>query len=278
MEQPEGFIVKGKEDWVCLLKKSLYGLKQSPRQWNKRFDEFMKDQKFMQSSYDPCVYIRGKESSDRVYLLIYVDDMLVASKDLKGIQSLKKSLSQEFEMKDLGRASKILGMDIFRDREKGLLKLSQGKYLKQVLSTFNMTDCKPVTTPMGSQFKLKSLDEKESVIEAAYMEDIPYASAVGSLMYDMVGSRPDIAHDVGLVRRFMGNPGRVHWEAVKWILRYIKVTFNYSLTFTKESDFKVEGFCDADYATDLDRSRSVTGYIFKWEATQSAGDRVSNQL
>lgn len=132
--------------------------------------------------------------------------MLVASKDSKGIQSLKKSLSCEFEMKDLGRASRILGMDIFRNREKGFLKLSQGKYLKQVLSTFNMANCKPVTTPMGSHFKLRSLDEKESVIESVHMEDIPYASTVGSLMYAMVGSRPDIAHAVGLVSRFMGNP------------------------------------------------------------------------
>ena len=132
--------------------------------------------------------------------------MLVASKDSKGIQKLKKSLSQEFEMKDLGRASIILGMDILRDREKGIPKLSQGKYLKQVLLTFNMADCKPVTTPMGSKFKLKSLDEKEMEIGAVHMEDIPYASAVGSLMYAMVGSQPDIAHVVGLVSRFMGNP------------------------------------------------------------------------
>ena len=145
MEQPEGFVVRGKEDWVCRLKKSLHGLKQSPRQWNKRFDEFMKDQKFKQSSYDPCVYIKGTESSERIYLLIYVDDMLVVSKDSKKIQRLKESLNREFEMKDFGRASRILGMDILRDREKGILKLSQGKYLKQVLSTFNMTDCKPVT-------------------------------------------------------------------------------------------------------------------------------------
>ena len=84
--------------------------------------------------------------------------------------------------------------------------MSQGKYLKQVLSTFNMADCKLVTTPMGSQFKLKSLDEKEREIEAVHIEDIPYASAVGSLMYAMVGSRPDIAHAVGLVSQFMGNP------------------------------------------------------------------------
>lgn len=116
MEQSEGFVVERKEDWVRLLKKSLYGLKQSPRQWNKRFDEFMKDQKFKQSCYDLCVYIRGTKSSERIYLLIYVDDMLVASKDSKGIQSLKESLSREFERKDLGRASRILGMDIFRDR------------------------------------------------------------------------------------------------------------------------------------------------------------------
>lgn len=114
-----------------------------------------------------------------------------------------------------------------------------------------------------SQFKLKSLDEKEREIEAVHMDDIPYASAVGSLMYAMVGSGPDIAHAVGLVSCFMRNPGRIHWEAVKWILWYIKGTYNYSLTFTNGSSFRVEGFCDADYATDLDRSRSVTGYIYQ---------------
>lgn len=263
MEQPEGYEVKGKEDMVCLLKKSLYGLKQSPRQWNKRFDGFMKDQGFRQSPYDQCVYISGEELTGRIYLLIYVDDMLLVSKSMDLIQNLKDKLSREFEMKDLGAATRILGMDILRNREEGTLKLSQGKYLEKVLSTFNMSDCKPVTTPLGAQFKLKSLDEKEEVTEPQFMVDIPYASAVGSLMYAMVGSRPDIAHAVGVVSRFMGNPGRKHWEAVKWILRYIRGTTDFGLWFKKGEGFRVEGYSDADYATDLDRRRSVTGYLFQ---------------
>ena len=211
MDQPEGYVTKGKEDLVCLLKKSLYGIKQSPRQWNKRFDGFMKEQGFRRSPYDQSVYISGVEMSSRVYLLLYVDDMLVVSKDMGVIKELKARLSSEFEMKDLGAATRILGMDIVRDRRTGSLKLSQGKYLEQVLSTFNMTDCKAVTTPMGSQFRLKSLDEEETKTEAKFMIDIPYVSAVGSL-YAMVGTRPDIAHAVGVVSRFMGNPGREHWK------------------------------------------------------------------
>ena len=220
MEQPEGYEVKGKKDMVCLLKKSLYGLKQSPRQWNKRFDGFMKQQGFRQSPYDQCVYFSGSEVTSRVYLLLYVDDMLAISKNMEVIKDLKARLSSEFDMKDLGPATRILEMDIVRDRRAGTLKLSQGKYLEKVLSTFNMSDCKAVTTSMGSQFRLKSLDEKETEIEVRVMFDVPYASAVGSLMYAMVGTRPDITHAVGVVSRFMGNPGRQHWEAVKWILRY----------------------------------------------------------
>lgn len=263
MDQPEGYVTKGKEDLIFLLKKSLYGLKQSPRQWNKRFDGFMKEQGFRRSPYDQCVYISGVEMSSRVYLLLYVDDMLVVSKDMEVIRELKARLSSEFEMKDLGAATRILGMDIVRDRKAGTLKLSQGKYLEQVHSTFNMTDCKAVTTPMGFQFRLKSLDEDENEKEKKFMVDVPYASAVGSLMYAMVGTRPDIAHAVGVVSRFMGNSGREHWEAVKWILRYVKGTTDYGLWFTKGTEFKVDGYCDADFASDRDRSRSVTGYLFQ---------------
>lgn len=157
MSQPECFVEGGDESKVCLLKKSLYGLKQSPRQWNHRFDEFMKVQGFVQSENDQCVYYKGKELMDSVYLLLYVDDMLIAAKDMKKIQQLKDSLSQEFEMKDLGKATRILGMDIVRDREKGVLKLSQEKYLRQILRNFNMEGARAVVTPTSSQYKLRKL-------------------------------------------------------------------------------------------------------------------------
>ena len=117
MTQPEGFKVAGKENWVCKLNKSLYGLKQSSRQWYKRFDKFMKDQMYTRNKYDHSVYLRRLQDESYIYLLLYVDDMLIASKSQVEIDRLKAQLSKEFEMKDLGEAKKILGMEITRDIE-----------------------------------------------------------------------------------------------------------------------------------------------------------------
>lgn len=262
MEQPEGYVVKGKEDKVCLLKKSLYGLKQSPREWNLRFHKFMIKQNYKRSEYDPCVYIKGSSYKDMIYLLLYVDDMLIASKSKSDIKDLKKMLSTEFEMKDLGAARRILGMDIFRDKNKGVLVLSQEAYLQKLLKIFCMWDCREVQTPMGSHIKLQALTTLQEDEQARDMDQIPYASAVGSLMYAMVSSRPYLAYAVGMVSTYMGKPGREHWSAVQWIMRYLKGASGKCLTFTKEPELKVTGYCDSDYATDLDRRRSITGFIF----------------
>ena len=262
MEQPEGFVEKGQEDKVCLLRKSLYGLKQSPREWNHRFDEFMIREEYVRSQYDLCVYSKGVTIEARVFLLLYVDDMLIASKSRVEINTLKTLLKTEFDMKDLGAARRILGMDIFREKDKGLLVLSQERYLRKVLKAFNMEESREVQTPIGSQFKLKALSKKEAEEQAVEMEDIPYASAVGSIMYAMVGSRPDLAYAIGLVSRYMGKPGKEHWAAVKWIMRYLKGAAGYCLTFTRGQDFLVRGFCDSDYAADQDKSRSISGFVF----------------
>lgn len=124
MYQPEGYEDPEKKDHVCLLKKS-YGLKQSPRQWNRRFDQFMKSRRFVRSEHDQYVYTREDSNKGAVYLLLYVDDMLIASKSMSEVEKLKAELSSEFEMKDLGTARKILGMDIFRDRSSG-----EGHYVR----------------------------------------------------------------------------------------------------------------------------------------------------
>lgn len=210
MKQPEVFIKKGDEGKVCLLKKSSYGLKQSPRQWNLRFDSFMKTVGFKRCVKDPCVYLKEGKDGDSVYLLFYVDNMLIATKCKREILKLKEVLKSEFEMKDLGPAARIFGMDIIRDRKKGVLKLSQGKYVKQILKTFGIEFCKPVVTPTNCQFKLRSLTDEERIVKAKEMESVPYASAVGSLMYGMVCSRPDLAYDVGFVSRFMSKPSQEH--------------------------------------------------------------------
>ena len=121
MEQPEGFKVKGKENMVCKLKKSLYGLKQVHRQWYKKFDSFMMSQEYKRTFADPCVYVRRFHDDKFIILLLYVDDMLIVGRDANMIQKLNKELSKMFEIKDLGSAKRILGMEILRDRKAGKL-------------------------------------------------------------------------------------------------------------------------------------------------------------
>lgn len=116
---------------VFLLKRSLYGFKKSPRQWYLMFDEFILSHEYLRCSFDCCVYYKLINSSFYKYLLLYVDDMLIAYKSREEIKDLKNMLNFEFDMKDLGPAKKILGMDIKRDRSKGIVFLSHGKYLKK---------------------------------------------------------------------------------------------------------------------------------------------------
>lgn len=121
-----------------------------------------------------------------------------------------------------------------------------------------MKFCKFVITPTNAQFKLQSLTYKEWLVESKVMDTVPYASAVGSLMYAMLDSRLDLAFAIGLVSRFMSKPSRGHWEAVKWVLRYLQGAKDLSLTFSKSGHFDIEGFRDSDYSTDLDKRRQVT--------------------
>ncbi|KAM2680165.1 hypothetical protein EV2_011992 [Malus domestica] len=207
MCQPDGYIVKGKENLFCKLKKSLYGLKQSPRQWYLRFDKFMRGQNYSRNQYDHCVYFKKLQDESFIYLLIYVDDMLIASKNVEEIEKLKKQMKNEFEMKDLGEAKKIIGMEITRDREKGLVSLNKRQYLEKLIRKFGVHDStKPISTPLAPHFKLSSLQCPKNDKEKLQMKNIPYANLVGSLMYAMVCSRPDIAHAVGMVSRYMHNP------------------------------------------------------------------------
>ncbi|KAE8654176.1 E3 ubiquitin protein ligase upl2, putative isoform 2 [Hibiscus syriacus] len=143
----------------------------------------------------------------------------------------------------------------------GTLMLSQAEYINKVLSRFNMQDAKPVSTPLGVHFRLSKDQSPKTEEERAHMVKVPYASAIGSLMYAMVCTRPDIAHAVGAVSRYMNNPGKVHWEAVKWILRYLRGTTNKALCF-KGGDMILTGYVDADLAGNVDIRRSTTGYVY----------------
>ena len=222
MIQPDGFKVVEKENRVCKLTKLLYELKQSPRQWYKRFDQFMKGQRYPRNKFDHCVYFRKLQERAFIYLLLYVDDILIAFKSKDEIKKLKTQLNQEFEMKDLGEAKKILGIEIYKDRPRGKVSLSQKQYLKKVLQQFGITEqTKPLSTLLAYHFMLSAQLSPLTDAEREYMLQVPHSNAIGSLMYAMVCTRPDISHVVGIVSRYMHNHGKRHWQAVKWILRYI---------------------------------------------------------
>ena len=167
MSQPEGYEDPEKVDHVCHLKKSLCGLKQSPRLWYIRFDRFISDDGFQRSSFDCCVYFKTIEGVDKIYLLLYVDDMLIACHEMDFINELKQQLSNTFEMKDLGAAKKILGVQLKKDRKNGILSLTQHKYIRKVLEKFNMDKCKPVQTPLPSHFILSCQQCPNSYAEKA---------------------------------------------------------------------------------------------------------------
>eukprot|EP00253_Pinus_taeda_P021000 PITA_21000 len=260
MEQLEGFVRGRSRRLVCKLRKSLYGLRQSPRQWYKKFDSFMVSQNFVRSEYDHCVYFKIFNGIF-IILALYVDDMLIASNNMEEINRLKAQLSRTFDMKDLGAAKHILGMEIHRDRKNGKLWLSQQKYVEKVLENFSMNNVKPVNIPLASNLKLSSVLSPRDDEEKQYMSHVPYANAVGNLMYVMVSTRPYISHAVGVVSRFMANPGKEHWQAMKWVLRYLRGTSERCIVFNG-SEGSVCRYVDDDYVGDLDKRRSTTGYVF----------------
>ncbi|PWA94422.1 Retrovirus-related Pol polyprotein from transposon TNT 1-94 [Artemisia annua] len=271
MVQPEGFKVAGKE------------YEQSPRQWYTRFDKFMMDSKYTRSKYDHCVYLKKLQDGSFVYLLLYVDDMLIASQSLDEIEKLKTRLKSEFEMKDLREAKMILGMEIIRDRKLRKLCLTQKQYLRRILKRFRFDkQTKRVSTPLASQFKISAAMSPKNDAEKAYMKKVPYANAVGSLMYAMICTQPDISHAIGMVSRYMHNPGKGHWQAVKCIFKYIHNTVDVGLVFKHGGNQWVEGYCDSDYVGDLDKRRPTTGYVFtlakapvSWKSTLQSNTALS---
>ena len=136
--------------------------------------------------------------------------MLIAGFSIEEINNLKKQLLKQFAMKDLGAAKQILSMRIIRDKANGTLKLSQLEYVKKILSRFNMNEAKLVSTPLGSHFKLSEEQSPKTEEEMDHMSKMPYASAISSLMYTMVCTRPDIAYVMGVVSRFISRPRKQH--------------------------------------------------------------------
>ncbi|KAJ9566176.1 hypothetical protein OSB04_002142 [Centaurea solstitialis] len=262
MEQPEGFEDPKNPNKVCKLLKSIYGLKQASRSWNLHFDERIKEFGFAKSEFEPCVYTKFS-GSIVTFLVLYVDDILLIGNDVPTLQSVKEWLSKCFQMKDLGEAAYILGIKIYRNRSKRLIGLSQSTYIDRVLKRFRMDESKKGFIPMQHGIVLSKTQCPVSSEDQDRMKLVPYASAIGSIMYAMLCTRPDVAYSVSVTSRYQQNPGEPHWVAVKNILKYLRRTKEMFLVFGgSEDEISVTGYSDASFQTDRDDFRSQSGYVF----------------
>jgi len=248
MMQPEDFVDPTNAGKICKLQKSIYGLKQASRSWNIHFDEVVKGFGFIKNEEEACVY--KKESGSYVaFLILYVDDILLIGNNIPMLESVKTSLKNSFSMKDLGEAAYILGIKIYRDRSRRLIGLSQDTYIDKVLKRFNMEEAKKGFLPMSHGIHLSKSQCPTTTDEWDRMSKVPYASAIGSIMYAMISTRPDVSYALSVTSRYQSDPGESHWTAVKNILKYLRRTKNVFLVYGGEEELVVTGYTDASFQT-----------------------------
>lgn len=280
MEQPEMYIQRGKESRVCKLTKPLYGLKQSGREWYKKFDKFITENGGRRTSADPCVYVFD-EDDDRVIVIIYVDDLLIASKKIEKLEHIKSKLKSRLKMVDLGRAHDILGINIERNGETRIIKLSQKKYVEKLIAEFNVENAKIAPTPLEPSVKITKEMCPNSEEEREEMRNRPYRELVGGLIYLANATCPDIAFAANTLSRFCSNPGRTHWQLAKRVLRYLKGTSHYGIRYVKNGE-NLTAYKDSDWAGDIDDRKSCTGNIvvlangpISWKSEKQASVALS---
>jgi hypothetical protein len=253
-QQPPGFGDGAR--LACHLQKALYGLRQAPRAWHKRLVKELESLGFVGCTSDPGLFILHHKAAP-VWLLVYVDDLLLASRSLSKLSEVKMALKRAFDVHDLGDARFFLGMEIARDKAARTIKLSQAKMAGSVLARFGFDEAVPASVPMSTGVRLVKPADDEVLEPAGHQR---YQEIVGSLLYLSSCTRPDISHAVGVLSKFMSCPAKAHMSAAKGVLRYLAGTRRLSIQFGPSKGLL--GFCDADYAGDKVTWRSTSGYAF----------------
>ena len=253
MEVPDG--MKAEPNSILKLQKSLYGLKQSPRCWNTKFNQVLIQLGFVRSSHDYCLYTRIK-GQHIMYLILYVDDVLIVGQSEADIEIIKKELSVKFEMSDCGPLKHYLGTVVEYNQAGAVMQLHQSISIQRILEDFGMAECKAARTPMEKGLKLMPTKSDE-------LKPYPYRELLGRLMYLMLSFRPDLCYAVGYLGRFQQNPSEEHWVALKRVVRYLQHTSQMKLQYLKEENAqKLVGYVDADWGSNIEDRKSTTGYVF----------------
>lgn len=250
MKQPSGY--SDNSEKVCLLKKSLYGLKQASRCWNKKFVLFLHKFKFESSKADPCVFISDRNKR-KLLLAIYIDDGLVAATHSEDIVELLNYLKENFEIK-VCEVGYFLGLEI-SIKQNGSIHLHQSTYAEKVLVKYGMDDSHPVAVPADTSINSIEMQKTMGAI------NFPFRESVGSLMYLAIATRPDISYAISSVSRYLENPNQAAVNAVKRILRYIRSTKSHGIIFPANVNINLACFSDADFAGNIATRKSTSGYV-----------------
>jgi hypothetical protein len=259
MRQPPGFEDGTGRVWRLL--KTIYGLKQSGREWNREFDRKLTSIQLIKTAVDHCVYFRERDD-ERTWVTVWVDDLLILSTSRQEAEKTRAEIEGLFETKDLGEPRKIIGIEIARDRDAGTITLSQRHYIESLLAKYGLTDAKPLATPMDPNVTLRKVPADAPEAPADLRGQ--YQSMIGGLMYAAICTRPDIAYAVTTLSQYSSNPGPEHWSACKRVFRYLSGTRSYGLVYgnTRDDGVISTGYSDADYAANPDDRKSISGYAF----------------
>ena len=256
MRQPKFFEKPGEESKVCLLKKGLYGLKQGQRVWNKKFEEAMAKLGFncTQQRADTCIYVKKGINGELTILLVYVDDVILASDTPSSAKTVKRDLMAEFDIRDLGDLKFFLGVHVERTPDGGYF-LHQRKHAQDILEYFGMQDCKALLTPMEMK---KALKRREPTEQRCNQES--FRTGVGALLY-LCNTRPDLSQAVSVLSKFVNDPSAEHEVAFKRVLRYLRGTTGEGVAYKGQGSAVLEGWADADYAGDPEDRKSTSGFL-----------------
>ena len=256
VSQPEGYEIYSDngEKLVCKLNRSLYGLRQSGRNWNALLDEFLKENGFDQSKVDPCIYICSNQSSVMI-CLVWVDDLLICSNNEAKLMEFKGLLSKRFKMKDMGILKWFLGIKF--EYEPNCIKMSQTDFIERLLSKFSMNDSNPKTLPCDVNINKFDFEDSKLLDDPRIYREI-----VGSLIYLMTCSRPDLSYVVTKLSQYMSKPTDAHLKLARNVLKYLKGTMMNKLSYEKSSEpLELIGYCDSDWAGSEDR-KSISGFCY----------------
>ena len=256
MEQPEGFKVKGQEDKVVRLRRAIYGLKQAALAWWKELDQSVKQLGFKRLYADAGIFVCRHGDGTILVMLAYVDDILFLGPKSSLLLQKKKLFMERWECRDLGDCKEFLRMRV--QRKNGKIYLDQTTYLQKVVERFGMTNSRYASTPLPAGYKP---EPNPGPADAKLRSE--FQSVIGSLLYIMLGTRPDIAYAVTKMSQFAANPSREHLDKALYICRYLAGTSKYALVYDGPSNKGLLAYTDSDWASDPIKRRSVTGYFFK---------------